>query len=73
MNAAKLAAIGLIVAGVLALVYGGFSYTKQTHHATLGTLELSVTDKETVNIPVWAGIGAIVLGGGLLFVGGRKT
>jgi TRAP-type C4-dicarboxylate transport system permease small subunit len=72
MNAVKMAAVVLIAAGVLGLVYGGFSYTKDTHEAKLGPLELSVKDKETVNVPVWAGVGAIVIGGALLLVGGRK-
>jgi hypothetical protein len=73
MNALKVAAIVLIAAGVLGLVYGGFSYTKDTHEAKLGPLELSVKDKETFNIPVWAGVGAIVIGGGLLLVGGKRS
>ena len=73
MNAVKLAAVVLIVAGVLGLVYGSFSYTKETHDAKLGPIELSVKDKETVNIPQWAGVAAIVVGGVLLFTGGRKT
>jgi len=33
----------------------------------MGPLHFSVEDKETVNIPVWAGVGAIVVGGALLF------
>jgi TRAP-type C4-dicarboxylate transport system permease small subunit len=73
MNALKMVAIVLIAAGVLALVYGGFTYTRETHDAKLGPLELSVKDKETVNVPVWAGVGAIVLGGGLLLVGRQKN
>ena len=72
MNALKMAAVVLIAAGVLGLVYGSFSYTKDTHDAKLGPIELSVKEKETVNIPVWAGVGAIVIGGTLLLVGGRK-
>jgi TRAP-type C4-dicarboxylate transport system permease small subunit len=72
MNAVKMAAIVLIAAGVLGLVYGSFTYTKDTHEAKLGPLELSVKEKETVNIPVWAGVGAIVVGGALLLVGGKK-
>lgn len=72
MNAAKLAGIVLIVAGTLALVYGGFSYTKETHEAKLGPLQFSVQEKETVNIPSWAGVGAIALGGLLLVFGGKK-
>jgi TRAP-type C4-dicarboxylate transport system permease small subunit len=68
MNAVKLLAIVLIVAGTLGLVYGGFTYTKDTQKAQLGSLELSITDTETVNVPIWAGVGAIVAGGILLLV-----
>jgi hypothetical protein len=65
-------AIVLIVLGALALVYGGFSYTKDTTAVKLGSVELSVKEKQTVNLPVWAGIGAIVVGGLLLVLGGKK-
>lgn len=68
MSAVRIAALALIVAGILGLVYGQFSYTKETHEAKLGPLELSVKDKETVNVPTWAGVGAIVVGSVLLFV-----
>ena len=68
----KIAAILLIVAGALALAYGGFSYTKDTTALKLGPIELKVEEKETVNVPVWAGIGAIVVGAVLLAVGGKK-
>jgi hypothetical protein len=73
MDTVKIAAVLLIAAGVLGLVYGGFTYTKETHEAKLGSIELSIQDKRTVNVPVWAGVGAIVLGGALLFYGGRKS
>jgi len=66
MSMIRIVGIVLIVAGILGLVYGGFSYTSDTHEAKLGSLELSVKDKETVNIPVWAGVGAIAVGGLLL-------
>ena len=72
MNTTRLIAIALIVAGVLGLSYGGFSYTKDTTAVKLGPLELTVQDKERVNIPMWAGIGAIVVGGLLLVLGGKK-
>ncbi len=72
MNAAKIVGIVLIVAGALGLAYGSFSYTKETHQAKVGPIELSIKDKETVNVPVWAGVGAIVIGGLLLLVGGKK-
>ena len=68
MSPIKIAAIVLIVAGILGLAYGKFSYTKETHDAKLGPLELSVKDKQTVNVPAWAGVGAIVAGGVLLLV-----
>lgn len=67
MNAIKILAIVLIAAGSLGLLYGGFTYTKDTHEAKLGPVELTVKDTETVNIPVWAGVGAIVAGAILLF------
>jgi hypothetical protein len=66
MNARKLVAILLIVAGTLGLVYRGFSYTRETHEAKLGNLELSVAHRNWVNVPVWASVGALVLGVGLL-------
>ena len=66
MSAPRIVAIALIVGGILGLVYGKFSYTKDTHEAKLGPLELSIKDKETVNVPVWAGLVAIVAGGVLL-------
>lgn len=62
-----MAALLLIAAGVLGLAYGSFSYTKETHETKIGPLEFSVKDTETVNVPVWAGVGAIVVGG-LLFL-----
>jgi hypothetical protein len=68
MNAIKMLAIALILAGGLGLAYGGFSYTKDTHEAKLGPIELSVKETQTVNVPVWAGIGAIGAGVILLFV-----
>ena len=72
MNGLKIAAIVLIVAGALGLAYGSFTYTKETHQAKIGPLEFSVKDRETVNVPVWAGVGAIAIGAALLLLGGRK-
>jgi len=72
MNPIKLAAAALIVAGVLGLLYGGFSFTKETHEVKLGPIELSVKEKQTVNIPIWAGIAAIAAGAGLLLFAGKK-
>lgn len=72
MDAVKMVAIVLIVAGILALAYGGFTYTKETHDVKIGPIEMSIKDKETVNIPIWAGVGAIVVGGLLLVFGSKK-
>src|SRR5688500_9883244 len=52
----RIAAIVLLAAGILALVYGGFTYTKETHEAKVGPLDFSIAEKERVNIPVWAGV-----------------
>ncbi len=68
----KMIAIAIIVAGVLSLAYGGFSYTKDTTAVKLGPIELSVKETKTVNIPLWAGVGAILVGGLLLVFGNKK-
>lgn len=62
----------LLVGGVLALVYGGFSYAKETHGAKLGPLDFEVTERERVDVPQWVGMAAILVGGGLLYLGGRR-
>jgi len=71
MNTTKIIGILLIMAGVLGLIYGGFTYTKETHTAQLGPLQLKVEEKETVMVPVIASVGALALGL-FLIVGGRK-
>ena len=71
MNPLKFFAVVLIVAGALGLAYGGFSYTKETHQADFGPMHLSVEEKQRVNIPLWVGIGAIVIGA-LLLTSSRK-
>lgn len=68
MNTIKITAIALIMIGVLGLAYGSFSYTRETQQARIGPLELTVQDRQTVNIPIWAGIAAVIAGGLLLFV-----
>ena len=72
MDLVKIVAIVLILGGVLGLVYGGFSYTKETQEAKIGPIELSVNETETFNVPVWAGVAAVVTGGGLLLFSNRK-
>jgi hypothetical protein len=73
MKGLKILAIVLIALGVLGLIYGQFSYTKDTHSANVGNVELAVKDKKTVNIPQWAGIVAIAIGAGLFVMGSRRA
>lgn len=66
MTPVKIIGILLLVGGALSLAYGGFSFTRETHEVQLGPLQFSVQEKQTVNIPIWAGIAAVVAGGLLL-------
>jgi hypothetical protein len=72
VSAMKILGIVLVAGGILGLVYGGFSYTKESHEAKIGPITLSVTEKDRVNVPMWVGIGAIVVGGLILVFGSRK-
>ena len=73
LGAIKIVAIALIIAGLLGLMYGSFSYTRETQEAEIGSLELSVKDTQTVDVPVWAGVVAVVAGGVLLLVASKKS
>lgn len=73
MKGLNVLAAVLVVAGIAGLVYGSFTYTKETHEGNMGPIEMSITEKETVNVPVWLGVAGIVAGGVLLFAGSRKT
>lgn len=72
MGGIRLIAVILIVAGALGLIYGGFSYTKENTAAKVGPIELKVEETKRVNIPLWAGIAAIAVGGVMLLGPGRK-
>ena len=72
MNPVKLIGIGLLALGLLGLAYGSFSFTEETHKTQIGPLALSVKEERTVNVPVWAGGAAVVVGLVLLLAGGRK-
>jgi uncharacterized membrane protein len=72
MNLPKVLGVFLIVGGVLGLLYGGFSFTKESHEMKIGSLELSMKEKQSVNIPTWAGVAAIAAGAVLLLYGGKK-
>ena len=71
MNALRIVAVLLIVGGTLGLAYGGFTYTSDTHEADIGTLHLQLNEKEHVNVPLWAGVGAVI-GGVLLLLGSAR-
>jgi len=73
MNTLRIGAVALIVFGVLALVYGSFSYTKETHEAQIGPLQVTIKDRQTINVPVWAGVVAVAAGVGLVLYGGNKA
>jgi len=73
MGAVKIVAIVLMIAGLLGLLYGRFSYTRETEEAKLGPFELTVKDTQTVNVPVWVGVGAVVAGGALLLFASKKN
>ncbi|MFO7914553.1 MAG: hypothetical protein R6U43_02545 [Candidatus Krumholzibacteriales bacterium] len=72
MSTIRIVAILLIVAGIIGLVYGGFVYTRENHEARLGSLEISIQEKSAVNVPLWAGVVTVLVGGALLFVSYRK-
>ena len=72
MDAKKIVAVVLMAAGLLSLVYKGFSYTKESESTKLGPLELTVKEKERVEVPVWVGVGLVIVGGGLLLLGKKK-
>ena len=71
MSSTKIAALVLMALGALGLVYGGFTYTRETHEANIGPLNLTVEDTERVTVPTWVGLGALLIGGAL-FVASRK-
>lgn len=66
MSGTKMLGVGLLVLGILALAYGGFSYTKDTDKVNVGPIHIQVQDKERVNVPLWAGVAMAVVGGVLL-------
>ena len=72
MSLTRIIGVVLIVGGILGVVFSSFGFTKETHEIKLGPIELAVKEKETVNIPIWASVAAIVVGGVLVAVGGKK-
>ncbi|NLB83750.1 MAG: hypothetical protein GX791_05840 [Synergistaceae bacterium] len=72
MKPFKMIGVILILAGIFGLIYGGFSFTEETHDAKVGPVEISVKEKNRISVPTWASAGAIVVGGAVLFMGGRS-
>lgn len=73
MNSLRLAALVLMVGGALALAYGGFSYTRDTHQLNLGPLQVQVQERDHLNIPIWAGLASLLAGVALLAASARRT
>lgn len=73
MQTQRILAIVLIVGGALALAYGGFDYTRETHKLDLGPLQLQVEERSHLNIPIWAGLASVVIGVVLLGASTRKS
>ena len=71
MNGLRVAAIALIVAGVLAVAFGRFYWMRETQAAQIGPIRMAVIERRTVNVPVWAGLAGIVAGVGLLLWGSK--
>lgn len=72
MSAIKILAVALLVAGVVGLAYGAFSFTEATHHATLAAFDLSARESEAFRNPIWASVDAILVGGVLALLGRKK-
>ncbi len=72
MSGSRIFALILIAAGIFALIYHGFSYTRDEHEAKIGSVELSIRHETTLDIPTWLSAGAVVAGVVLLLTGGRK-
>jgi len=73
LNPIRIFAIVLVVAGGLGLAYGGFTYTRETHKAVIGPIELAVKDTQSVNVPIWASAAALAAGVALLLFGGKRS
>ncbi|HEU4988968.1 MAG TPA: hypothetical protein VFT41_04230 [Gemmatimonadaceae bacterium] len=73
MNTIKALGTLLLIAGALGLAYGGFSYTRTTHEARVGPFAMTMQDRQTVPIPIWAGLAGVVVGGALLLIPAGKA
>ncbi len=69
MNPIRIVGIILVVLGIAGFLTGGFSFTKETTKAQIGPLKVQVQEKESVNVPQWLSLGAVVIGGILLAFG----
>ncbi|HEY3706489.1 MAG TPA: DUF3185 domain-containing protein [Terracidiphilus sp.] len=67
----KALGIVLMIAGVLALAYGGFSWNTHKKAIDMGPLQVERTQHHTLLLPPLLGVGALIIGGVLVFAGGR--
>lgn len=64
----KIFGVVLILAGILALAYGGFTYTTHKRAVDLGALQIETSQRHRVFLPPILGISGIILGGAVLFM-----
>ena len=68
----KIAGIVLIVLGVIAVAYGGISYTREKKVIDLGPIQATTKERKTIPLPPVLGVAAIAGGVTLLVVSGRR-
>ena len=68
----KITGIVLIIFGVAALIYGGFTYSSQKNVVNFGGMQISTTENHTLPVPPILGIVAIAGGAGLVYFGVKK-
>ena len=73
MNAIKIAGVALVLLGLAGFFTGGFSFTRDKTAAKIGPIELTVKERESINIPQWLSLGAVALGAIVLVAGFRKS
>jgi drug/metabolite transporter (DMT)-like permease len=69
----KTIGIVLVIAGVIALVYGGFAYSRDRKVLDLGPLEITTTENRSFPIPAAVGAAVLVAGFVLVISGNRRS
>jgi uncharacterized membrane protein YidH (DUF202 family) len=69
----KTIGIVLVILGVLALIYGGFSYNKNRTVVQVGSVSVTATEHKSIAVPAVVGVVVLIGGVALLVVGNRRT